>query len=313
LNSKCDILIYICLESCVVLILEFFQCMPVTKVPKSSRSIKKSSHDCCFDGQCGYGVLKKEAIGDFGGKIIWTLVAVVLVYSVFFLGTVTQKNIKELRYIGQADRNEHTLTVSADAKVPVRPDIAETSIGMMAEGETVAEAQEKNTRVMNALIERLKGLGIAADDIQTANYNVYPRYDYIQDEGQVLRGYQVNQEVRVKIREISKANQVLALAGELGANTVSGLQFTIDDKDIYLAQAREQALQKANKKAQSLSQMLGVKLVSIVNYDEYQTDGGGPIQFRAESIGFGGAAEAPNVEPGSEEVQLEVRVTFEIR
>lgn len=287
--------------------------MPVTKVSKSSRSIKKSSHDCCFDGQCGYGVLKKEVIGDFGGKIIWTLVAVVLVYSVFFLGTVTQKNIKELRYIGQADRNEHTLTVSADAKVPVRPDIAETSIGMTAEGETVAEAQEKNTSVMNALIERLKGLGIAADDIQTANYNVYPRYDYIQDEGQVLRGYQVSQEVRVKIREISKANQVLALAGELGANTVSGLQFTIDDKEIYLAQAREEALQKANKKAQSLSQMLGVKLVSIVNYDEYQTDGGGPIQFRAESIGFGGAVEAPNVEPGSEEVQLEVRVTFEIR
>ena len=63
--------------------------------------------------------------------------------------------------------------------------------------------------------KRLKELGVESKDIQTANYNVYPQYDYT-DGKSALKGYQVSQNVTVKIRNLDKADQILGLAGEVG-------------------------------------------------------------------------------------------------
>ena len=176
----------------------------------------------------------------------------------------------------------------------------------------MAEAQQKNTAVMNSLIESLKALGISDDDIQTANYNVYPRYNYTEDEGQVLEGYQVSQNVTIKIRNLAVSNDVLALAGEVGANTVSGLDFTIDDTDSYIAQARDEALRKSKKKAMVIADSLGVNIISVISYDEFEQGRDYDVlPYRAESFALGGAA--PQIEPGTEEVRLGVRVTFEIQ
>ena len=166
---------------------------------------------------------------------------------------------------------------------------------------------------MNKLIEKVKALGIDAKDIQTTNYNIYPQYDYLQDKGQVLRGYEVNQSVTVKIRDLEKANQVLGLAGEVGANNVSGLSFTIDDDEVYKAEARKLALDKISEKAKTLTSLLGVKVVSVVSYNEYEGGGGiYPMKAYADStMGMGGGA--PSVESGSTDVTINASVTLEIR
>lgn len=249
---------------------------------------------------------------DFGKKIMWTLVGIFLAYSVVWMGTLIRNNLQEYYFIGQADKMQKTIMVEAQGKVTVKPDVAMTTMGMTSEAVTVAEAQKKNTEVMNNLIAKLKALAISEDDIQTANYNVYPQYDYT-DEGSVLKGYQVYQNVNVKIRNLDLANQVLALAGEVGANNVSGLQFTIDDDEVYKAEAREDALKQIAEKAKSLSQMLGVNMVGIVSYNEYE-DGGDyyPVMYKESAMGLGGAI-APDIQAGTNDVTLNVSVVFEIR
>jgi uncharacterized protein len=251
---------------------------------------------------------------DFGKKVMWTLFGILLAYCVVWMGTLIRNNLQEFYYIGQADKMERTITVNGVGEITAKPDIAMTTMGMVAEGMTVLEAQQKNTEVMNLLVDKLKGLGILDDDIQTANYNIYPRYDYTEDEGRQLEGYEVRQNVSVKIRNLEKANHVLALAGEVGANNVSGLQFTIDDDEVYKAQAREEALVQVAKKARSLSQSLGVQLVDIVAYNEYEAGKGYP-EYRAmadSAYGLGGSP-LPSIESGSMDVSMNVSVTFEIR
>lgn len=250
---------------------------------------------------------------EFTRRIFITLLAIFLVYIIFWLGTLIRNNIQEYNHIGQMDSPERTISVTADAKITATPDIAMTTIGMIVEGQTVAAAQEKNTTVMNSLIEQLRALGIASEDIQTANYNIYPRYNFTEEEGRTLDGYEVNQSVQVKIRDLDKANSVIALAGQVGANSVSGLQFTIDDREVYLTQAREKALEKAFAKAGALERTLGIDVVGIVSFNEFE--GGTSYGARAtgfEDIGFGGAG-APSVEPGSMDVILGVNVIFEIQ
>ncbi|OIO19696.1 MAG: hypothetical protein CO029_00170 [Candidatus Magasanikbacteria bacterium CG_4_9_14_0_2_um_filter_41_10] len=252
--------------------------------------------------------------GEFAQKIFFTLLAILLVYVIFWVGTVIRNNIEVYYHIGQADRQERTISLDATAKVTATPDIAMTTLGMIVTGKTVAEAQAANTAVMNKLTAKLAELGIASEDMQTTNYNIYPQYNYTSEEGRILEGYEVSQSVSVKIRDLEKANQVIALAGEVGANSVSGLQFTIDDREVYLEEARMEALKKVYTKAQALSQALGVRIVSIVSYGEYETSGDvSPYMYDKSAYGMGGAEATPDIQSGSMDVEMSVNITFEIR
>ncbi len=284
--------------------------MPVSKKPKAP-SRKKAAypplngepkHHSFFHGH------------EFTHRIFMTLFGILIVYLIFWVGTLIRNNIEEFYYIGQADRLERTITLEASAEVTATPDIAMTTIGMVATGESVAAAQEANTLVMNQLTARLIDMGIAEADMQTANYNIYPQYNYTSEEGRVLDGYEVSQNVTVKIRDIDNAKNVIALAGDVGANSVSGLQFTIDERDVYRNQARNEALEKVYEKARALSRSLGVSLVGIVSYDEYDAGASGPAYARYAELDYGyGGAPAPDVQAGSMDVSMNVSVTFEIR
>lgn len=284
-----------------------------SRTPKSDvRNGMFESHDCCFEKDCSQKFSHKVKNMDFSRKLLCTLVGIFLVYSIVFVGTLIRNNLQKFYFIGKADRMERTISLDAQGKVTVRPDIAETSLGMMAEAATVAEAQQKNTEVMNKLIEKLKTLGIDSKDIQTANYNVYPQYNYTENEGQVLKGYQVSQSVNVKIRDLKKANQVLSLAGEVGANSVGGLNFTVDDRDIYKAQAREIAIKKVQEKAANLSSTLGVKIKGIVTFSEYESTPGDYPMYKTNMMETGAGAPSPTVEPGTTDVVLTVNIVYSI-
>ena len=285
--------------------------MPVSKKTKTS-SRKKTSR-APLEGAPKHHSFSHG--GEFTHRIFMTLFGILLVYLIFFVGTLIRNNIEEFYYIGQADSQERTITLEASAEVTATPDIAMTTIGMVATGESVAAAQEANTLVMNALTTRLSEIGIDAEDMQTANYNIYPQYNYTSEDGRVLEGYEVSQNVTVKIRDIDNAKNVIALAGSVGANSVSGLQFTIDERDVYQQQARKEALEKVYEKARALSQSLGVSIVSVVSYNEYEDGNTSPMyasSYKDLEYGLGGGA-APDVQAGSMDVRMNVSVTFEIR
>lgn len=262
---------------------------------------KKTSHLCC------------DSHG-FGKKILVTLIGILLVYLIVFVATLIRNNIEKYYFIGKADRPERTITVQAQGKVTVKPDVAVVTMGTISQAPTVEEAQKKNTEIMNNLVAKLKNLNIDEKDLQTTDYNIYPQYDYTPEKGQVLKGYQVNQSVTIKIRDLQNSSKVLALAGEVGANSVSGLSFTVDDREIYKTQARDLAMKQVAEKAKALQKALGVRMVNVVSYDEYE--GGNPVPlYRAmsESVGMGGGDISPNIQSGSNEILLNVNVTFEIR
>lgn len=254
-------------------------------------------------------IFKKD---EFAYKFFAVLAGILLSCLIVLVGTMIRNNLAAYNYIGRAERPERTISIQGEGKITAAPDIAVTTMGMVATAKTVAEAQTENTKVMNTLIAKLKVLDITDDDIQTTNYNIYPRYDYTEKRGQTLAGYEVSQNVTIKIRDLDKASAVLALAGAVGANSVSGLQFTIDDPEVYKAQARGLALEKVAAKSRALSQALGVKLASVVSYDEFDGGGGIPIYARAAE-GLGGSGPAPEIEPGSLDVVVRVNVTFEIK
>jgi len=288
--------------------------MPVKKKPAKRLAAKKGGASISKSVYTPPEPSHLWVIGDGTKKILITLVAILLVYVIVWVGTLIRNNLETFEHIGFDDRTERTIVVAGEGVVTVAPDTAITTIGMLATAPSVEEAQAQNTEVMNQLTNRLRGLGIEDADMQTENYNVNPRYAYTQLEGQVLQGYDVNQRVTVKIRNLDIADQVIALAGEVGANSVGGLEFVVDDQEVYMQQARMEALDQVTVKARNLSQVLGVRIVGVAGYEEFEGNTSVPVFRAAESFDLATVgAPVPEISPGSTDVTLTTRVIFEIR
>lgn len=249
--------------------------------------------------------------GDFGRKIMLTLAGVLLVYLIFYVGTLMRNNMKKYDYIGQADQMERTITVTGFGKVTGSNDIAVTTLGYANVDKDVARAQTENKKVMDAILKDLRGLGIADKDVQS-DYSIHPEYNYTPDKGQQLIGYRVSNNATVKIRDLKKISDVLGLVGRYGATNVSGLSFTIDDPENLKQQARDKALQDALVKAARLAQSLGVRLVGVVSYTEFESGDFplAPVYGREIGLGMGGGG--PDVAPGSKDLMMNVNITYKI-
>lgn len=220
---------------------------------------------------------------------------------------------KSYRYIGMPETRD-TITVEGVGKVTALPDVATFNVGVQTEKVKVTDAQKENTEKMNKIVTALKDLGVAKEDIQTSQYSIYPQYDWY-DNRQTLRGYQVSQVVTVKVRDLSKVGDIFAKAGDLGANTVDSLQFTLDDPEQFKQEARMKALKNAKEKANALSDAAGVKLGKVVGFSEYTMNPEMP------AYGFGGggmmdsavkAMPAPAVEAGNMQIVINATVSYEV-
>lgn len=221
---------------------------------------------------------------------------------------------KSYDYIGVPETRD-MISVEGVGKVTVVPDVATFTLGVMTEKSLVAEAQKENTTKMNKIIAALKAMGIDEKDIQTNQYNVYPQYNWV-DNRQSLRGYQVTQDLTVKVRDLDKVGEVFAKAGDLGANNVGGLQFTVDDVEKSKSEARLAAVADAKEKAKQLADASGMRLGKIVGYWENPS---GVMPYMEKSVmdygvgmGGGAAVPSPDIQVGTNEIVLTVNLSYEV-
>ncbi|MGD9968150.1 MAG: SIMPL domain-containing protein [Hyphomonadaceae bacterium] len=205
------------------------------------------------------------------------------------------------------------LTVNADGASEARPDLAIVNLGVTTEGQTAAAALAENARRMTALTQALRRAGVAERDIQTSNVSVYPQQVYGEGQAPRITGYQANNSVTVKVRNIDNTGRVIDAAVAAGGNAVNGVSFTHADPDAQLDIARRDAVAEARRRAELYADALGMRVNRVVAVSE----GGGyapPIPVAVERFAAqDGAAPPPPISPGEIETRVSVGVTFELR
>lgn len=266
--------------------------------------------------------------GQNGQRIGKFLSFSLVLLSVFLLVQVIM-GLKRLNYIGREIYPQRTIMVSGEGESFAKPDIASFSFSVVEEGKTVSEAQEKADTKMNKALAALKESGIEEKDIKTTNYSFYPKYEWEQvycaqvvgvrcpPGKNVLQGYEVNQTITVKVRKTEQAGDLVTKVGAVGASNVSGVEFTVDDRDKYVAEAREAAIKKAKENAEKLERQLGIKLGKMLYFNE---NGNYPMPFYAEGKGGGVGMESSSVQSlradlpvGESRITSNVSLTYEIR
>lgn len=242
--------------------------------------------------------------------LFWSLV-VLIVFLIVGQGVNIWNDYKTHFYIGQTPEKTNNITISGQGKVTAIPDIAKIRLGLQTEKSTVGQAQEENSEKINRLIAALKEMDVDKEDIKTTNYNIYPNYDWNRGS-RTLRGYMVDQSVSITIRDLDTVGQIMALAGKYDLNQSGSLSFSIDEPEQYRQEARLLALEEAKTKAEALAKAAGVKLGKVVSFSESSAPSYYP---RAEVFGLDSSAEkaaAPEIEAGSQEISVNVSVSFEI-
>ena len=225
-----------------------------------------------------------------------------------------------------------SFSVSGEGKVVTVPDVATFTFSVVTEGgKNLSQLQKENIDKVNKAIAFVKNNKVDQKDIKTEGYNINPRYQYYECDRQVqiyspvfeptpcpppeIMGYTITQTVGVKVRDFSKVGDIVAGVVENGANSVSGLSFTIDDRTKAENEARAEAISKAKEKAKAIARAGDFSVGRLLSIEEgYQPYYGYGMGGGADALSLKSAAGAPTptIEPGSQEVKITVTLRYEI-
>ncbi len=207
-----------------------------------------------------------------------------------------------------------TFTVTAEGKATATPDIADFSFSVISEGADAAKIESDANDKITLAINYLKSNGVDSKDIKTTNYYLSPKYKYDKnDNSYTIDGYSFSETVQVKVRDLTKVATFLGGLSTLGINQIDSVSFNVDNDEQYLTIARHEAFEKAFVKAKDMAVQNGVEIKKLISFSEY------PSYNPAPYYGMGGGGResvktsiAPTIETGSQEIKIQVNVTYEI-
>lgn len=217
---------------------------------------------------------------------------------------------------GTTDTTSRTVSVSGSGQVNAEPDTAYVTLGVDTQAEEAAAALAQNSEQMQSLVDALKQAGIAAEDIQTQYVRLQPRYSQPDTQGPsasnqepTLIGYQASNAVEVRVQDLNTLGDLLDTAVQAGSNRIQGIRFEVSDPATFLDQAREMAWNDAMHKAEQLATLAGAELGDAVTINETSAS---PRPVVREEFARAQAAAVP-IEPGTQSIQVDVQVTWQLR
>jgi uncharacterized protein YggE len=206
---------------------------------------------------------------------------------------------------------DRTISVNGTGTVRVKPNLVRTSIGLNITSPTFGEAMRRHRESMGGILEQLGTLGVEEKDILTDNFSFHYRPPWKRDGEWNDGQYQVNNTVRVFIRDLEKVDLILESMVESGANQIHGLEFLVEDTSGAESQARKKAAENAHAKAQELALLHDVKLGRVIRVSEGATGGPGPM--RMERALKATAESSSTVSPGERSVSARLSVVYAIK
>jgi uncharacterized protein YggE len=213
-----------------------------------------------------------------------------------------------------------SMQMTGHGEVQAAPDTAYVTSGVTSQGTTARDALDANTKDMSALIDVLKAAGIDSKDIQTSGFAVNPSYVYSDQRDQngyqlppKIVGYTVTNSVTVHVRDLVILGTMLDKEVSVGANTINGINFAVEDPAELYAEARKAAFADARAKADLYAGASGAELGAIQTISESHgaTQPPQPYLYKAAAAAQDRAAPVP-VETGQLTFTIDVNVAWDL-
>jgi len=238
---------------------------------------------------------------------VFIILTIIVILAIFF-------NPLGLKDLGQISiKPQASITVLGEATTNVANKIATYDVGVSVTSDEKEKAVAQVNQTINKITDDLKTFGIPSSDIKTSNVSVYQQQEYYYDKGGIQKSrpgqWSVSNSAQVKLKDITKADQLTDLLFSTGATNVYGPNFSIDNTNESKKSLYKEAFQNAKTKAELLAKESGKKLGKVVSIATNNAQVN-PMYFsRTDGIGGGGGAK---LEQGTSSVSVSMTVVFEL-
>ena len=207
------------------------------------------------------------------------------------------------------------LDISATGEVTRVPDLAIISAGVQTLQPTATGAIEENATRMERVRAALKRAGIEDKDIQTSSISLNPEYRYVENQPPRLTGYRATNTVNVKFRDLKRSGTILDALVKEGANQLNGPNLTLDKPDEAYDEARLKAVVAGRARAELYARALGKRVVRILSVSESgaYVPPPMPMGYARDGAMQVSAVSKTEIDPGTQQVQVNVSMSFELQ
>jgi uncharacterized protein len=203
-----------------------------------------------------------------------------------------------------------TIDVTGTGVARGTPDTLTMQIAVSTTEPTAEAALETNNAKMTALQAVFRRSGATPQDLQTTGLNLSPNYD---SSGYVT-GFSVEDDLAVTMHDLARVGAIIDDAADAVGNAteIEGISFSISDSSALAKVARTEAMANAKREASDLASAGGYALGPVMKItDHEQTSTPPPPIFAGTAAAF--AKSAVPLQPGSEQLSVQVDVVYELR
>ncbi|WP_116131458.1 SIMPL domain-containing protein [Tropicimonas sp. IMCC34043] len=214
---------------------------------------------------------------------------------------------------GVAQQDPGRLTVTAEGRVEVAPDMAVVTLGVVAEDPDAEVAIARMTEGMEGVMSVVEAAGIAPRDVQTSSLTLSPRWSERRDDDATppkIESFVASMQVTLRQRDLDGLGALLDQVVKGGANSFRGLSFDLQEPQEAEDAARLAAVAEARRRAELYAGAAGVRLGPILTIDEI--GGSSPMMFKSDMAEFRGAAASIPVASGELSISSTVAITWSL-
>ena len=220
-----------------------------------------------------------------------------LLLSFVFLSMTTSANSIE---------NTANIAVSGNAVLEVEADQVVIHFNANVINKSALIAKKKVDEKVTALVKNLKEAGFPTALLISLSQRSTPEYDYTKDK-EILVGVRVSHELSYRLNDINKVNLFIDSVLKSNINSISTLQYGLQDTHKWKMQVRKMAVLDSQQKAADLAGLYHAKLGKIYSIN-YQSNEAQPVMFRSMAMSM--KSNVVNVAPKKIKITDRVSVRF---
>ena len=191
-------------------------------------------------------------------------ISLIISLTILVLAALVVFTILEIR------NPKNRISSNGEAEISVIPDKVVFYLNIEAKGNNSKEANEKNSKIYNSLINELEKIGLKKEEIKTTSFNIFEDIEWT-PYGSKSKGWKAvhSIEIRLNSSEGEKIAKVIDKTIEVGAN-VGWINFELS-KNLETktkAEAIKLASEDARSRAEALVFGQGKKLGKLISIEE---------------------------------------------
>lgn len=218
--------------------------------------------------------------------------------------------------VNDSKSQSHIVITQGEATIKKLPDQAWLSISTETRDPKADTARRKNAENMALIQKALQNIGLPDNATKTTSFSLSPEIEWKNGRG-IMKGYIVQNQIEIRIDDVNQLSDVIDRVNSTQNTSIriSGLRFSLKDKQIVEAEALKLAVKMALVRSRAIAEGAERSVGEILRIEEsglVDIHREVPFLMRAVAAKGDDVAETP-ITIGDIEIKAKVTLTVELQ